>query len=245
VALILFLKPNDYKLGYTFMLIPAIIAMMILFVSMIHYPKPYEMEENKAENKSNEKKHENAGTLDKRFWIYSIFVTLTMMGFAHFMIISYHFGKNQILSDAMIPIIFAVAMGAEGLSAFIIGRVYDKIGFKSLLLIPLLAIAVTPLVFSFGYALAIVGMVLWGIVLGIQDTVLRASVADIIPPESRGKAYGLFNIFYGGAWLIGSTLMGALYDVSIAYVVAFSIVLEIASIPFMLYMWTHSGKMSA
>jgi MFS family permease len=246
VALILFLKPNDYKLGYTFMLIPAIIAMIILFVSMIHYPKPYEMEEgNPPQDAPKEKKHENTGKLNKRFWIYSIFVTLTMMGFAHFMIISYHFGKNQILSDAMIPIIFAVAMGTEGLAAFIIGRVYDRIGFKSLLLIPLLAIAVTPLVFSFGYALAIVGMVLWGIVLGIQDTVLRASIADIIPPDSRGKAYGLFNIFYGGAWLVGSTLMGALYDISISYVVIFSVVLEIASIPFMLYMWNHSSKVTA
>ncbi|MGC8590515.1 MFS transporter, partial [Athalassotoga sp.] len=84
-----------------------------------------------------------------------------------------------------------------------------------------------------------------GIVLGIQDTVLRASIADIIPADSRGKAYGLFNIFYGGAWLIGSTLMGALYDISISYVVIFSIVLEVASIPFMLYMWNHSSNVTA
>ncbi len=229
-----FLKPNDYKLGYAFLLIPAVAAMIVLFISMAHYPKPNEMEEKKETVKP---ERENSGILDKRFWVYSVFVTLTMMGFAHFMIISYHFSKNSVVSDAMIPIIFAVAMVTEGVSAFMIGRIYDKIGFKSLLLIPILAILVTPLVFSFGYALAVIGMILWGIVLGIQDTVLRASVADLIPVSSRGKAYGLFNIFYGAAWLAGSTIMGALYDVSISYVVIFSIVLEALSIPFMTYLW--------
>ncbi|MGC8637774.1 MAG: MFS transporter [Athalassotoga sp.] len=235
VALVLFLKPNDYKLGYLFLLIPAIAAMIVLFISMAHYPSPNEMEEEKEEKEK--PKNENSGILDKRFWIYSIFVTLTMMGFAHFMIISYHFSKNSIVSGAMIPVIFAVAMVTEGISAFLIGRLYDKVGFKSLLLIPILAILTTPFVFSFGYTLAVIGMVLWGIVLGIQDTVLRASIADLIPPSSRGKAYGLFNIFYGTAWLAGSTIMGALYDVSISYVVVFSIVLEALSIPFMTYLW--------
>ncbi len=235
VALVLFLKPNDYKLGYLFLLIPAIAAMIVLFISMAHYPSPSEMEEEKEEKEK--PKNENSGILDKRFWIYSIFVTLTMMGFAHFMIISYHFSKNSIVSGAMIPVIFAVAMVTEGISAFLIGRLYDKVGFKSLLLIPILAILTTPFVFSFGYTLAVIGMVLWGIVLGIQDTVLRASIADLIPPSSRGKAYGLFNIFYGTAWLAGSTIMGALYDVSISYVVVFSIVLEALSIPFMAYLW--------
>ncbi len=235
VALVLFLKPNDYKLGYLFLLIPAIAAMIVLFISMAHYPSPNEMEEEKEEKEK--PKNENSGILDKRFWIYSIFVTLTMMGFAHFMIISYHFSKNSIVSGAMIPVIFAVAMMTEGISAFLIGRLYDKVGFKSLLLIPILAILTTPFVFSFGYTLAVIGMVLWGIVLGIQDTVLRASIADLIPPSSRGKAYGLFNIFYGTAWLAGSTIMGALYDVSISYVVVFSIVLEALSIPFMTYLW--------
>ncbi|BBJ28559.1 MFS transporter [Athalassotoga saccharophila] len=234
VALVLFIKPNDYKLGYTFLLIPAIAAMIVLFISMAHYPEPTEMEEEKEIERP---KKENSGILNKKFWIYSVFVTLTMMGFAHFMIISYHFSKNSIISDAMIPVIFAVAMVTEGISAFLIGRIYDKIGFKSLLLIPILAILTTPFVFAFGYTLAVVGMILWGIVLGIQDTVLRASIADLIPTSSRGKAYGLFNIFYGAAWLAGSTIMGALYDVSILYVVIFSIVLEALSIPFMTYLW--------
>ncbi len=244
IALVLFLKPNGYRLGYTFLLIPAVVAMVVLFMAMARYPNPSAMEEDSQEVPE-QVKHENSGKLDKRFWIYSVFVGLTMMGFAHFMIISYHFIKSGVLSESLIPIVFAVAMGAEGLSGLGVGRIYDRIGYRSIVIIPLLAIVVTPLVFSFGYAFAIAGMILWGVVLGIQDTVLRASVADMIRPESRGKAYGLFNIFYGGAWLVGSAAMGALYDVSIPYMVIFSVVLEIASIPFMLYLWNHPNAEKA
>lgn len=241
VALVLFLKPNDFRLSYIFLIIPAAAVMITLFIAMAYYPKPSTMEEeaNKPADES-KKTHENTGKLDKRFWIYSIFVTLTTAGFAQFIIISYHFAKNNIIPGDLIPVLFAVAMGAGGASAFAIGHLYDKIKFKSLILIPILTAIATPLLFSFGYLTVIIGMILWGMALSIQDTILKAGIADMTVANARGKAYGLYNIFYGFAWLLGGMIMGALYDVSIAYLVIFSVVLEIASIPFMLYMWNHS-----
>ncbi len=243
VALVLFLKPGDFRLSYTFLIIPAVAVMIVLFVAMAYYPKPSDMEETpgKSTNES-EKTHENMGKIDRRFWIYSIFVTLTTAGFAQFIIISYHFAKNNIMPNDAIPVIFAVAMAAGGVGAFTMGHLYDKIKFKALILIPTLSIIATPLLFLFGYLAAIFGMILWGMVLSIQDTILRAGIADMTVASARGKAYGLYSIFYGAAWLVGGTAMGALYDISISYLVLFSIVFEIAAIPFMIYIWTHTQK---
>lgn len=238
VALVLFLKPSDFRLSYTFLVIPAVAVMIVLFVAMAYYPKPSDMEKIPDRSTEESKRtRKNAGKLDKKFWIYSIFVMLTTAGFAQFIIISYHFAKNNVIPTDVIPVIFAVAMAAGGVGAFTMGHIYDKIKFKSLILIPTLSIVATPLLFSFGYVAAMFGMILWGIVLSVQDTILRAGIADMTVADARGKAYGLYSIFYGIAWLIGGTIMGALYDISIFYLVMFSIIFEAASIPFMIYMW--------
>lgn len=70
-----------------------------------------------------------------------------------------------------------------------------------------------------------------GPVMGIQDTIMRAAIANMIPTVKRGLAYGIFNTVYGGSWFVGSTFMGVLYDSSILYVVFLSIIVELFSFP--------------
>jgi predicted MFS family arabinose efflux permease len=60
---------------------------------------------------------------------------------------------------------------------------------------------------------------------------MKAAVAGMVPMDKRGSAYGIFNTGYGLAWFLGSALMGILYDQSIGFLVAFSIVMQLASIP--------------
>ena len=47
-----------------------------------------------------------------------------------------------------------------------------------------------------GYSGAIIGMILWGAVMGMQDTVMRAAIANMVPIAKRGLAYGIFNTAY-------------------------------------------------
>ena len=75
------------------------------------------------------------------------------------------------------------------------------------------------------------GVIVWGAVMGIQDTVMRAAIANMIPVAKRGLAYGIFNTAYGGSWLVGNVLMGILYEISISYVILFSIIAEVISVP--------------
>jgi predicted MFS family arabinose efflux permease len=125
-------------------------------------------------------------------------------------------------------------MGIDALAALVVGRLFDRLGFIVLATIPILSIPIAPLVFSFNYALALIGIILWGAVMGIQETVMRASVAEITHASRRGSAYGIFNFAYGLSWFIGSVIMGMLYDKSIADTIFFSIALEVVSLPLLL-----------
>jgi hypothetical protein len=59
---------------------------------------------------------------------------------------------------------------------------------------------------------------------------MRAAIADLTPVSKRGSAYGIFNVVYGLSWLLGSTVMGLLYGIGVAYIISFSVVLESCAI---------------
>ena len=153
-----------------------------------------------------------------------------MVGFAHFPLIAYHFKMQSVVSDVQIPIFYALAMGVDALLALFIGKTYDRIGLIILIIIPIITIPLPLFIFSKGYYLALIGVLLWGAVLGIHETIMRAAIAEITSTNQRGFAYGLFNTAYGIAGFLGSLLVGILYDISTAYIVLFVFLVEIISI---------------
>lgn len=72
-----------------------------------------------------------------------------------------------------------------------------------------------PLVFLGGFHSAMAGVVLWGIGMGSQESIMRASISRMIPVERRGAGYGIFNLIYGLFWFLGSAAMGILYDLGL------------------------------
>lgn len=100
----------------------------------------------------------------------------------------------------------------------------------------LLSMLAAPLAFLGGPALAVVAMVLWGIGMGAQESVMRAAIATLAPAARRGTAYGLFNAAYGAAWFAGSVLLGVLYDWSVLALVVGSVVLQAAAIAVLLWL---------
>jgi len=117
-------------------------------------------------------------------------------------------------------------MAVDAVAALIIGKIYDKVRFATLMVIPLLTSPIAILGFSGNYISVIIAMLLWGSVMGIHETILRAAVADLTSMESRGTAYGIFNSLYGVAMLIGSVIVGLLYEYSIIYLVVFVVTIE-------------------
>jgi predicted MFS family arabinose efflux permease len=101
------------------------------------------------------------------------------------------------------------------------------------LLVPLTICAgvYAPLVFLGGFGSSLVGVVLWGLGSGIQESIIPAAVGRTVSPDRRASAFGIFTGGYGIAWFVGSTVIGPLFGVSLPAVVAFSMVAEFAALP--------------
>jgi len=222
VATVLYFR-DGYRTGYGLLLVPALLALSVLTAARFLYPRPQDLEISQA-------KLQVAG-FSKGFWLYVTAAALIAAGFADFPLIAYHFQKVSIASETMIPVLYATAMGVDALAALIFGRLFDRLGLSVMMLVAVISAFFAPLVFFGDFSLAILGMALWGIGVGAQESIMRAAIGGMIAPGQRGTAYGLFNMVYGIAWFLGSVLIGILYDVSIPWLVAFSVAAQLASIP--------------
>jgi len=223
VALVLYLK-GGYRAGFGILLIPALLALTVLLIARYLYPKPRDMESASV-------------TLDTKgfptvFWIYLVAVALVAAGYADFPLIAYHFKKVAIASDNWIPVFYAIAMGIDALAALLFGRLFDRKGMSVLAFAVLVSLFFAPLVFLGGFYSTLLGMALWGIGMGAQESIMRAGIAEMISAGKRGSAYGVFNAGYGLFWFLGSALMGIFYDKSIPMLIIFSVMAQLLSIPF-------------
>ncbi|MBC7325411.1 MAG: MFS transporter [Moorella sp. (in: Bacteria)] len=222
---------GTYQAGFGILALPAVLALLTLAVAKMNFPAPRELEsKSKKEGAALGEK----GNLPAAFWWYTVFTALTVAGYAHFQLMAYHWKMQEIILDVQIPVFFAVAMGVDALAALAAGKMYDRTGLSLLAGVPLLSLLLPFLAFSGGAAAALAGTILWGAVMGIQETVMRAAVADMIPAAKRGFAYGVFNTAYGLAWFAGSALLGFLYDLSLTWVIVFAAGAQLTAIPFLL-----------
>ncbi|RLG10006.1 MAG: hypothetical protein DRN68_00005, partial [Thaumarchaeota archaeon] len=71
----------------------------------------------------------------------------------------------------------------------------------------------------------------WGLTMGIIETIMRASVADIAPIEVRSLAYGIYSSSIGFAWFTGSLIMAYMYQTGlINAIIILTIILEAAAL---------------
>lgn len=223
VALVLFYQ-GSYSMSFGMLLIPALLALAILVVARVLHPNPEHLEEKNTTLSSQE--------LGKFYWIYVIAVSLIAAGYVDFPLISYHFEQKKVFSEVWIPILYSIAMGVDGIAALVLGHLFDKKGLKVLIYAALLSAFFAPFVFLGGLTAALIGMMLWGIGMGAQESIMRAVVAQLVNTDRRAYAYGMFNIWFGIFWFLGSAFMGYLYDVSIHNLVAFSVIIQILALPF-------------
>lgn len=229
VAGVLYLAANAYRTAFFILGVPAALGLAVLLLSRAQYPDPQAFEVKTEEFRD----LSAARKMPRVFWLYLLFTGFSIAGYLHFQLIAYHFKTQGVVPDAQIPVLFAVAMGVDALVALPVGRLFDRRGLRTLALLPLFTLPIPFLVFSSGGELAVLGVIFWGAAMGIQETVMRAGLAEIVPSERRGLAYGLFNAAYGLAWFLGSTVMGILYGLAASHVILLAVVLELSSLPFL------------
>lgn len=212
---------GSYRIAFAALAIPGAITGAILLLARLVYPRPEDLE---AQPPDVEVKG-----LPRVFWIYLAGAALVAAGFADFQLIAYHFQKAGAVDGIWIPAMYSIAMAVSGSGSLFFGRRFDRVGIGVLIPLTLVSAAFAPLVFLGGLYAAILGSALWGLGMGVHESIVPAAVATMMPPQRRPSAYGLFTAGYGVAWFIGSALMGALYDLSIFAVVIFCLLLQLAA----------------
>jgi MFS family permease len=216
---------KTYSVGFNIMWIPSIFLIFTLIILRKMYIYDEEMTKKEIQTK---------GFSRKVFIFYILFVLFSTAGLLNFPLISYHIKKTGIMDESHIPILYLLAMGIDGLFAFFVGSLYDRIKLKILFIVPLLSIFLPFFCFSISSVLIVFSVLFYGIIIGCHETVLRAAIADVISPTKRGFAYGIFNTIYGFGFLISGWVIGFLYEKSINQIYFYIILTEIISLFFIL-----------
>ena len=198
---------------------PALLAFVAMLAARFVYPQ----------NKGTPPARKDTTVLPQVYWIYVAAAGMLALGFLDFPLLSFHFENAKIVEKQYIPLLYALAMGVNGLTALIFGRLYDKYGIVVLAWGILISMLSVPLGFLGGAAAITVGVCCWALGLGVQDASLRSGISQLVSMNKRGTAFGTFNAVYGIMWFIGSATMGLLYDHWIGSLVIFGLAAQITA----------------
>jgi MFS family permease len=217
-------RHGGYRHAFAVLLISAMLCLAVLFVAWFLYRRPYELEEKSTEGTSTK-------GFAKAYWLYVAAGALIAAGFADFALIAFHFQKTNSVPQGLVPVFYAVAMATGAIASLVFGKLLDKVGLAIVLVAFGISAFFAPLVFLAGMRLELVGMILWGMGMGAQDSCLKAVLSPVVPSEKRSTAFGMFDTGFGIAWFAGSAIMGLLYEKSIPALVIFSVALQLLALP--------------
>lgn len=154
------------------------------------------------------------------FFRYAIAASLTTGALVTFGIIGYHLTVEGLLPVAAVPVVYAAAMAVEAVAALLVGSVYDRTGPRVLLVVPVLVALVPALALGSALVAVLAGVVAWGFAQGVQDSTVKAVVADLVEAPRRATAYGVFAGIQGLLAIVGGVGAGWLYERSLPALVA-------------------------
>lgn len=228
----LFVKSNHlftaYRIGFAILIIPAFFTLYFLLKAKRKFPRPEMFETTVDENKKM--------NFDKTFIIYIVAISLFAFGFIDFPIITMHVAKQSVIPENYLPLLYALAMLIDAFAALLWGWLYDRYGIKILMFSMFLSAFFAVFIFAFhSLSFIVVGVILWGIGMGAQESILKSTVASLVPKKNRSTGFGVFETSFGVWWFLGSWLLGYLYDVSINWMILVSVCIQLLAIP-LIYM---------
>jgi predicted MFS family arabinose efflux permease len=217
-------RHGGYHHAFGVLLISALLCLTVLFVAWFLYRRPHELEKVSTQPTT-------STGFTKTYWLYVAGGALIAAGFADFSLIAFHFQRTSTVPQGLVPVFYAVAMATGAVASLVFGKLLDKLGLPILLVAFGVPAFFAPLVFLYGTRIELIGMILWGMGMGAQDSCLRAALSAVVPSKKRSTAFGVFDTGFGVAWFAGSAIMGVLYDKSLPALVAFSVMLQLLALP--------------
>lgn len=226
-----------YSFCFAVLAVPGAITLVLLLVTKHRFPNPEHFEP--------EPKDFVPFKMKRSFVLYIIGISLFAFGFIDYSIIIMHVSRTyshlasglaentSLISSGTLPLLYAGAMLVDAVTALFFGLLYDKSGVKALVWSTIISAPFAVFVFMFdSVPMLLVGIALWGVGMGAQESILKAAVTSMVPKASRATGYGMFECSFGAFWFLGSWALGVLYDVNITVMVVVSVAAQLASIPF-------------
>ncbi len=225
-----------YAVCFAVTAIPGAITLILLLVTRRRFPNPEQFEP--------EPKEYIPFRMKKEFVLYIAGISLFAFGFIDYSLIIMHVSNtyaslssglaetSSLVTTGTLPLLYAGAMLVDAVSALVFGFWYDKKGVRVLAVSTAISAPFALLIFG-GHSVPalLAGIVLWGVGMGAQESILKAAVSSMVPKSSRATGYGIFECSFGIFWFLGSWLLGVLYDISIPAMIAVSTAAQLSSIP--------------
>lgn len=225
-----------YSTCFAVLAIPGAITISLLLVTKHKFPNPEHFEP--------EPKEYIPFKMKKEFILYIAGISLFAFGFIDYSIIIMHVSNTytnlasglaettSLVNSGTLPLLYAGAMLVDAVAALFFGLMYDKKGVKALVWSTIISAPFAIFVFGLhSVPTVLLGIALWGVGMGAQESILKAAVTNMVPKASRATGYGIFECSFGVFWFLGSWLMGVLYDVSIPAMIAVSVATQLMAIP--------------
>ena len=225
-----------YSRCFAVLAVPGAITILLLLITKYKFPNP--------ENFEPEEKRFTPFKVKKEFIFYIAGISLFAFGFIDYSIIIMHVSKtytnisaqltetSSLVNSGTLPLLYAGAMLVDAVAALVFGLMYDKKGVKALAWSTVISAPFAILVFGTKSTSALLlGIALWGVGMGAQESILKAAVTKMVPKSSRATGYGVFECSFGVFWFLGSWLLGVLYDINIPAMITVSVVSQLAAIP--------------
>lgn len=225
-----------YSFCFAVLAIPGAITLVLLLVTRRRFPDPEQFEP--------EPKEYIPFRMRKSFILYIAGISCFAFGFIDYSLIIMHVSNvytglaaslaetSSLVTEGTLPLLYAGAMLVDAVAALIFGHLYDKIGVKALMISTLLSSVFAVFVFAVqSVPMLLLGVALWGIGMGAQESILKAVVTSMVPKNCRATGYGIFECAFGIFWFLGSWIMGVLYDLSIPAMVAVSVIAQLLAVP--------------
>lgn len=237
-----------YAACFAVLAIPGAITLVLLIITRCKFPNPEHFEP--------EPKEFVPFKMKKEFILYIAGISLFAFGFIDYSIIIMHVSltyshlasglseTTSLVSTGTLPLLYAGAMLVDAVAALFFGLIYDKKGVKALVWSTVISAPFAVFVFaSDSVPMLLLGIALWGVGMGAQESILKAAVTSMVPKASRATGYGIFECSFGAFWFLGSWLLGVLYDVSIPAMIAVSVAAQLAAIPlYIASAWLRKGS---
>lgn len=225
-----------YSACFAVLAIPGALTLVLLALTRRRFPNPEQFEP--------EPKEYIPFRLKREFILYIVGISLFAFGFIDYSIIIMHVSRTYaalatglsetgtLVTTGTLPLLYAGAMLVDAVAALLFGLLYDRHGVAALIISTLISAPFSILVFLCdSEAALLLGVALWGVGMGAQESILKAAVTRMVPKSSRATGYGVFECAFGVFWFLGSWLMGVLYDANIGAMAAVSVAAQLAAIP--------------